>query len=485
MNPTKREIMLGILVGLAIGIPALIIALLLARSGEEIATGPSTATAPVGDLAFDTLPTQELADEHATPRPPGSGGSGAGVTPTAADVPVPGVLTHTVAAGETMLAIALDYDVSFEDLVEANAIDDPDFLSIGTVLTIPVTTLIDGSSALTATGVATDTLHPALPLALTAPPSVTVALLAADYPAVLEGDLVEAYPETRDALRLVVHYTPGTYPENDIDSVVLMLQGALAHIEATLDAAIEGPFDVYVAGSLFAAPDRNLRGRSFSAARRFFILHDGTGSRADQQYIATHEMTHLFTWNVFGRPVSAMLSEGAAVYAGMTAIADSDHMSAQAFCRAYQVAGQLPRISSGLLFEGHVRDLPNYYAAGCFVQYLVETYGTDRFAQLYPTGAYADVYGKTLPTLETEWRAALEADAGEPELDADALVKGVDDVAAAYEKLFAGFEDAVGTAVGTVSEATWLAYLELDAARMALMEGRLKDIAPHLLAAGY
>ena len=475
MSPTKKEIMLGILVGLAIGIPALIIALLLARSGEKASSGPPTAAVPVEELALDTLPTQDPAGEHTTPSP-GTVPLGSGGEPTVAAPQVADVLTHTVSAGETLLAIALDYDVPFEDLVEVNAIADPDFLSIGTVLTIPVTISIAGGSALTATGVLTETLSPALPLTLGAPPSVTVALLSADYPAVLEGDLAEAYPETRNALRFAVHYTSGTYPEDDIDNVVVMLQGALAHIETTLDAAIEGSFDVYVAGSLFAAPDRNLRGRSFSAARRYFILHDGTGSRADQQYIAAHEMTHLFTWNVFGRPVSAMLSEGAAVYAGISAVADSDHLSAQSFCRAYQIAGQLPRISSGLLFEGHVRDLPNYYAAGCFVQYLVETYGTDKFARLYPTGAYTDIYGKTLPTLESEWRAALEADVSEPELDTGALVKGVEDVAAAYDWLFADFDD---------TEAMWLAYLELDAARMALMEGRLKDIAPHLAAAGH
>jgi len=472
VNATKKEIALGVLVGLAIGIPALVIALLLSRSVEEASVTPPTSSVSIE--ALNTPLGQQ--PPAAVPDTPLAGTA----VPTA---PVPptedatAAVTHTVAAGETLGAIALDYDVTVEDLVLANGIEDPDFIGQGTVLTIPVAAPVEvGGSVVTATVVAEGTVVPGLPLSLSPPPSVTVDSLLASSPAILEGGLEEAYPGSFDAGRFVVHFTPGTTPEDDLESVTAILKGVLAEIEATLDAAIEEPFDVYVAGSLFAPPDQSLRGRSFSAARRFFILHDGTGNRADLQYIATHEMTHLFTWNVFGRPVSAMLSEGVAVYTGLLAIPDSEHLPAKTFCRAFQAAEALPRISSGLLFEGHVRDLPNYYAAGCFVQYLIETYGTDKFAELYPTGSYQSIYGKTLVDLESEWRAALEAEAGDLALDADALVAGVGDVAAAYDALFADQDG---------SEAWWLAYLELDAARMALIEGRMDAIAPHLAAAGY
>ncbi len=473
MKASKKEIALGILIGLAIGIPALVIALLLSRSGEEATMATPTAPIAVEAVALGTPTPMTPAAVSGTPSPV----IAPAVEPAATAQPEAEVVTHTVAAGETLLAIALEYDVALEDLVDVSVIDDPDFISIGTVLTIPVKATVEGGSALlTVTTALTEALVPAFPLALGTPPSVTVGLLSADYPAVLEGDLNEAYPISKDVARFSVHYTAGTYPEEDLDNVTLMLQAALAHIEKTLDRRMEGSFDVYVAGSLFAFPNQSLRGRSYSASRRFFVLHDGTGNRADQQYIATHGMARVIAWNVFGRPVSAMLSEGAAVYSGMMAIADSDHMSLESFCRAYQIAGALPRVSSGLLFEGHVRDLPNYYAAGCFVQHLIESYGTAKFAELYPAGAYVDVYGETLPTLESEWRAALQSSISDPGLDPEALVKGVEEIAAAYDALFADFED---------TDAAWRAYLELDAARIALLEGRLDDITPHLAAAGY
>ena len=54
-------------------------------------------------------------------------------SPTATATPV----THVVAAGETMLGIAIDFGVSLEALVAANPTVQARFLSIGTVLVIP------------------------------------------------------------------------------------------------------------------------------------------------------------------------------------------------------------------------------------------------------------------------------------------------------------------------------------------------------------
>jgi LysM repeat protein len=54
-------------------------------------------------------------------------------SPTATSTPV----THVVAAGETMLGIAIDFGVSLEALQAANPTVEARFLSIGTVLVIP------------------------------------------------------------------------------------------------------------------------------------------------------------------------------------------------------------------------------------------------------------------------------------------------------------------------------------------------------------
>jgi len=458
---TKKEILIGLLIGLGIGVPALVLALLLARPG--VTPPPETAT-PTAQLLTEPLPlptSTPAADVpvelEASPLPEDE-------LPTATATLTPTrVITHTVAAGETLGAIALEYGVSLADLIAANEIENPDFISQGEVLTITVEASDEDEL-----GAAEPALSPFL---VATPPTVTLELLAADYPAILSGNLPEVYPEVVATDRFDIHYAPGTYVEADLDNVTAMLERGLEHIETLLEAEILTSFDVYVAGSPFAPPDQLLRGRSFSAARRTFFLHDGTGNPADQQYISIHEVTHLFAWNVFGRPVSAMLSEGAAVYTGMTAIEASDHISHQAFCRAYQEADRLPRVSTTLRYEHPVRDLDNYYAAGCFVQYLIETYGADRFADLYSTGHYSDVYGKSLSALETEWRAALEEVDVESDLDPDALREATEALATAYDELFADFGG---------EEEDWQAYLELDAARIALLEGRFDDVDAHL-----
>lgn len=49
-----------------------------------------------------------------------------------------GPISHTVAHGETLAAIAATYDTSISDIVAANTLGNPDLLRIGQILTIPV-----------------------------------------------------------------------------------------------------------------------------------------------------------------------------------------------------------------------------------------------------------------------------------------------------------------------------------------------------------
>lgn len=346
--------------------------------------------------------------------------------------------TYAVQMGDTLSLIAYNYSVSVEDIAAANGISKTSTIYVGQILTIPTNQV-----------------------------NVRAIPRASQWqPSIIEGNLNIAYPRTHVTERFLVHYTPNTYSAATITDVVAMLHRALTHIEDTFDARLEGRFDVYVAGSLFASPNQALRGRSFSAARYFFFLHDGSGNRADQQYIATHEMVHLFTWNVFGRPVSAMLSEGAAVYAGMLLIGNSDHMPLKTFCGSYHRAEQLPRVSTNLRFEGHIRNLENYYTAGCFVGYLVEKYGPSRFGRLYSTGNYSGVYGKSLTELETEWLAELDSTSSDLAVQPEALINTVEEVKIAYDQLFTGFNG---------SPESLKAYKTIDSARIAMLEGRFED----------
>jgi hypothetical protein len=259
-----------------------------------------------------------------------------------------------------------------------------------------------------------------------------------------------------------LHYRTGMYGVEDIDVVQVMVVRGMEHIETTFRATLPGTFDVYVAGSVFAAPNMMDRGLTFAEARQIFFLDDGTGTPEDQQYTLTRELMHLYAWNMFGPPTSTVLSEGLAVYVGMTSIADSDHIPLETFCAAYHQAGKLPRISRPLRFENYILDLQNYYATGCFVQYLVETHGMEKFRAVYRSGDYEGVYGAPLETLEEAWIAKIEADAVVVPFEPETLINAVAAVGRAYTTLFANFR-------GTAAQLT--AYQTLDAARIALLDG--------------
>ena len=500
----RKDIVVGLAAGLGVGIFVLVSVLLLLRpdGGPD---SPADVT-----LTFETLPT-------ATGLP--------GAAPTALTLPSPTpdaaapptavaattVVTYTVKPGDTLSEIAVEFGVSVASIQTANNIQGETIFP-DDVLTIYLTD--DAVVALTATpepagddereglvhevkagdtlseiavqyGVTVDAIMVAngldsvnirigqelvIPGTETTPTPDTGSIRPWE-PAILEGDLQTAYPDVYRGDRFTVHYAPDTRPAQEIDVVQGMVAGGLAHIEARLQTTLDGTFDVYVAGELFAAPDTALRGRSFSTMRRYFFLYDGMGNAADQQYISTNTLAHLLAWNVFGKPVSAMLSEGVAVYTGITHIADSNHISIDTFCAAYHQAGALPKVSSNLRFEGHIYDLQNYYAAGCFVQYLVQMYGPVKFGELYATGEYARIYGKSLVALEAAWIASIEFANVTVPFDPEALIEAVDDVGAAYTALFDNFD-------GTPSEMA--AYQALDAARIAMLEGDFDTVDQRL-----
>ena len=276
--------------------------------------------------------------------------------------------------------------------------------------------------------------------ALTA--SATVTLDASPTPyrlAVLNRDLVTAYPATVAGERFTLHYDPTSPPAIAPDELAALVAQILAHHEQMLGVTLGGQFDVYATGTIFAAPDQALRGHSFSRYRYFQVVVDNHSASAAQRYIVAHELTHLLAWNTFGIPSSVLLSEGLAVYAGLDFVGDA-LLSLHDFCAAYSQAGALPHVSDDLAYLGHIRNLEHYYVAGCFVQFLIERYGATAFAQLYPTGDYVGVYGQSLAELEAEWLATTAARPISTALDPAALVTAVTETKRAYLELLASFD---------------------------------------------
>ncbi len=74
----------------------------------------------------------EIAPAVASPTAAGTAGPGASGTSE------PAYETHIVAAGETLSGIALQYDVSIDDILAFNDLANPDSLDVGDVLLIPL-----------------------------------------------------------------------------------------------------------------------------------------------------------------------------------------------------------------------------------------------------------------------------------------------------------------------------------------------------------
>jgi hypothetical protein len=290
-------------------------------------------------------------------------------------------------------------------------------------------------------------------------------------PSILEGDLEAGYPLTLESDRFTLHYQPDTPAARAPGQVRRLVESALSHIEDELDVRLEDEFDVYMAGSLFAPPDTALRGRSFSSQRRNFYLYDDTGTPNERRYVITHELTHMVIWNTVGRPSSVMLHEGVAVYTGVEASNAAGFIPLTHFCAAYQQTDQLPRLSESRDYLGHIYDLDLYNAAGCFVQYLIEEYGLSDFKQVFTSGDYPGVYGRTRSQLEQEWIDTLDATGEELTFEAELLVASVAQVVDAYDRLFEDFG-------GTSSQMA--AYRELDQARIAVLQARFDEAPDHL-----
>jgi len=322
---------------------------------------------------------------------------------------------------------------------------------------LPPTTQVFRFPTPTSTPPATATPEPPSNDAATEPPPTPYRLAA------LNRDLLTAFPATVAGKRFTLHYDPASPPGIAPAELAVLVAQILAHHEQLLGVALGGQFDVYAAGTLFAAPDQALRGHSFSRYRYFQVVVDNNIASAAQRYIVAHELTHLLAWNTSGVPSSVLLSEGLAVYAGLDFVG-GELLPLHDFCAAYSQAGALPHVSDDLAYLGHIRNLEHYYAAGCFVQFLIERYGVTAFAQLYPTGDYVSVYGQSLAALEAEWLAETATRPLATPLDPTALVAAVTETKRAYLELLTMFD-------GSPEQVD--AYRRLDAQWAAVLAGQL------------
>ena len=123
-----------------IGFIVLLVLLLGGGCGSVVTPPPPAITStPRGEQSDDEPVTPGVtATVPLTPLPP---------TPTFTPVPSPTPVIHNVGSGDTLFGIALEYGVSAQAIQDQNGISDPNSLSIGQALIIPLGNQEDETAA--------------------------------------------------------------------------------------------------------------------------------------------------------------------------------------------------------------------------------------------------------------------------------------------------------------------------------------------------
>lgn len=124
-----------------------------------------------------------------------------------------------------------------------------------------------------------------------------------------------------------------------------------------------------------------------------------------------HEIVHIYAPNE-----NRFLAEGLAVYlhqklAGNGAFPNfGKPLDAGARDELSQIRSldRLNNVRTPRALGSVLNERSAYVLAGSFVGFLVEKHGLPAFRKLYEGGTYESAYGKSLETLEKEWRATLE-----------------------------------------------------------------------------
>lgn len=158
-------------------------------------------------------------------------------------------------------------------------------------------------------------------------------------------------------------------------------------------------------------------GITYSDVRVIYIYSCATIARQRVVNIAAHEFVHQLEQDRYGPPhlsADLVLSEGFATWgAGTYWLGGRDSFAA--FARDYRANGAALPLATHYASVGIDGMNVLYYEWAAFVDYLISTYGRERFDALYVSGGgqqpgaaqYEAIYGRPLQALEAEWGNSL------------------------------------------------------------------------------
>lgn len=213
--------------------------------------------------------------------------------------------------------------------------------------------------------------------------------------------------------QLRIEIAPGLYADQQ-DSVRADLTTALAYVSERFGSGPSMPLTVMIEPESSC----NLNGVAYTDTHTVHVYSCDSISRGRAVAILAHEFIHQLAQDRYGPAhlkADLILSEGLATWG-----AGSYWLGGQPDFRSYVAAQQRQGVSYPLAmsYVGQGVDVMNalYYQWASFVEFLIQTYGRERFDALYVSGAnapgsadYAAVYGKPLDVLEAEWKTWLQS----------------------------------------------------------------------------
>lgn len=146
---------------------------------------------------------------------------------------------------------------------------------------------------------------------------------------------------------------------------------------------------------------RAIEGLALISKGQFHVIN-----RADANVTVHHELTHLVAAQIYGKAGTVALEEGLAV-----AIAGWSTTDLHLQAASLQAAGNLAPISSLLTSFQSQPGAISYPELGSFVRFLLTQGDLATFTQLYqasdPASLAPTLYGRSIDTLEMQWRSGL------------------------------------------------------------------------------
>ncbi|MEE4193672.1 MAG: LysM peptidoglycan-binding domain-containing protein [Anaerolineae bacterium] len=250
------------------------------------------------------------------------------------------------------------------------------------------------------------------------------------------------------------------------DQLSQLIKDAFLFTANQLEGETPGVLDAYVASGPFS-PETPVRVHYVPAQEpRLFVLHDGSGSLVDVNFHLVYGMAQLWGAEVWGGTPEDVLREGMAYALADSRSAGSGNLQLCDVALAYQIEDKLPDLTSvGNWDIEWTRNMINLSTAGCYYQYLLETYPAEDVQVLYTSGEYAPLLGASFEAEVALFEDWLAEKTPSQEMDPSGFVEQMDRLVALNRLFFADMDS---------WEYKIELYYNLDQARLRLWQNDVR-----------